>query len=418
MIFEGQTKSIPITKTMVWEAYLKVRSNRGGAGVDGQCWESYDANRSKELYKLWNRLASGSYFPPPVKRVEIPKADGKKRPLGIPTVSDRVAQQVIKAYLEPRLEKEFLDVSYGYRPNRGALEAVAEVRKNVKKYPWVIDLDIQSFFDNVSHDLIFKSLDRHVTEKWVLMYIRRWLESPIMLPDGKSQQPNGKGTPQGGVVSPLLANLFLHYCLDKWLARYYPETRMVRHADDLILHCRTERESKVVLTAVKQRLTSCGLTAHPEKTKIAYCMKAGRRKQSAYSVQFDFLGFSFRPIMMRMRRGGCFLQYDCMMSRRTKVRITGELRALEFHNKSHWTIQDLSELLNPKIRGWINYYGKVHHRCVKTILYYLHHRMLKWVMNKYKRFKRSKVKAADWLRRVCNHYPYLFYHWTLGWQLT
>ncbi len=418
MIFEGQTKSIPITKTMVWEAYQKVRSNKGSAGVDGRSLAAYDGNRSKELYKLWNRMASGSYFPPPVKRVEIPKTGGNKRPLGIPTVSDRIAQQVVKTYLEPRLEREFLDVSYGYRPKRNALEAVNEVRKNVKKYPWAIDLDIKSFFDNVSHDLIFKALNRHVTEKWVLMYIQRWLEAPVVLPNGEQQLSNGKGTPQGGVISPLLANLFMHYCVDKWVGMHYPGVKMVRYADDLILHCGSERESIAVLSAVKQRLANCGLEAHPEKTKIVYCKKSGRRGYASYSVQFDFLGFSFRPIMMRLKKGGCFLQYDCTMSRRSKVRITGELRELQFHNKSQWTIQDLAILLNPKIRGWINYYGKIHHRCVKSVLYYLHHRMIKWVMNKYKRFRRSKVKAVNWLRSVCRSYPYLFYHWTLGWQLT
>lgn len=418
MIFEGQTKSIPITKTMVWEAYQKVKSHKGSGGVDGWSLEAYEANCSKELYKLWNRMSSGSYFPPPVKRVEIPKPDGKKRPLGIPTVSDRIAQQVVKAYLEPRLEREFLDVSYGYRPKRNALGAVNEVRKNVKKYAWVIDLDIKSFFDNVSHDLIFRALSRHVTEKWVLMYIQRWLEAPVVLPNGVQQPSNGKGTPQGGVISPLLANLFMHYCVDKWLCMHYPGVKMVRYADDLIIHCGSERESITVLSAVKQRLSDCGLESHAEKTKTVYCKKAGRRGYASYPVQFDFLGFSFRPITMRLKEGGCFLQYDCTMSRRSKARITGELRALQFHNKSQWTIQDLAELLNPKIRGWINYYGKIHHRCVKTVLYYLHQRMLKWVVNKYKRFKQSKVKAVEWLRRVCNQYSYLFYHWTLGWQLT
>ena len=239
MIFKDQTKSIPITKMMVWEAYKKVKSNKGSAGVDRQSLEDFEANRSKELYKLWNRMASGSYFPPAVKRVSIPKTDGKKRPLGIPTVSDRVAQQVVKTYLEPRLESEFLDVSYGYRPDKNAIAAVNEVRMNVQKYHWVIDLDIQAFFDNVDHELIMKALKRHVSENWILFYITRWLKAPVQLPEGKIQLTTGKGTPQGGVISPLLANLFMHYCVDKWMQVHYPQVKLVRYADDLIIHCRT-----------------------------------------------------------------------------------------------------------------------------------------------------------------------------------
>ncbi|MDT8442581.1 MAG: group II intron reverse transcriptase/maturase, partial [Desulfuromonadales bacterium] len=391
MIFKEQTKSIPITKMMVWESYKKVKSNKGSAGVDNQTLEDFDKVRSKELYKIWNRLTSGSYFPPVVKRVDIPKQGGKTRPLGIPTVSDRIAQQVIKTYLEPRLEVEFLENSYGYRPNKSALTAVKTVQEYVRKYSWVIDLDIKGFFENVNHELLFKALALHVSEKWMLMYIRRWLEAPVELPDGTLLFSSGKGTPQGGVISPLLSNLFLHYCIDKWLLIHYPLVKMVRYADDIIIHCRTYHETNRLLAEVNQRLTDCGLTAHPGKTKIVYCKKSGRN-QKGYPVQFDFLGFSFRPIRMKLKKGGSFLQFDCILSRKSKVRITQELRKLDFHNKTQRTIQDLAILLNPKIRGWINYYGRINRRCLKPVFYYLHHRMIKWVLNKYNRFKRSKVK--------------------------
>jgi len=417
MIFNEQTKSIPITKMVVWEAYKKVKSNKGSAGVDQQTLDDFDKVRSKALYKIWNRLTSGSYFPPEVKRVEIRKQDGKTRPLGIPTVSDRIAQQVIKTYLEPRLETEFLENSYGYRPNKSALSAVKKVQENVRKYSWVIDLDIKEFFENVNHELLFKALKLHVSEKWILLYIRRWLEAPVQLPDGTLLSTSGKGTPQGGVISPLLANLFMHYCFDKWLKIHYPLIKMVRYADDIIIHCRTYQESTRLLAEVKQRLTDCGLTAHPEKTKIVYCKKSGRNLKG-FPVQFDFLGFSFRPIRMKLKKGGSFLQFDCIMSRKSKVRITQELRKLNFHNKTQRTIQDLAILLNPKIRGWLNYYGKINRRCLRPVFYYLHHRMIKWILNKYKRFKRSKVKAVRWLRWVCKSYPNLFYHWVLGYQLT
>ena len=416
MIFKGQTKSIPITKTMVWEAYKKVKSNKGSAGIDQQTLEDFDKTRSKELYKPWNRLGSGSYFPPAVKRVEIRKPDGKPRPLGIPTVSDRIAQQVIKTLLGPRPDAEFLESSYGYRPNKGALSAVKKVQEDVRKYSWAIDLDIKEFFENVNHELIFKALKLHVPEKWILLYIRRWPEAPVQLPNGALMPPLGRGTPQGGVISPLLANLFMHYCFDKWLRTHFPEIEMVRYADDIIVHCRTQQEAARLLIAIKQRLTDCGLIAHPEKTKVVYCKKSGRNLKG-FPVQFDFLGFSFRPIRMKLRRGGSFLQFDCIMGRKSKVRITQELRKLDFHNKTQRSIQDLALLLNPKIRGWLNYDGKINRRCLRPVFYYLHHRTLKWVLNKYKRFKRSKVKAVRWLGWVYKSYPNLFYHWALGYQL-
>ncbi len=239
---------------------------------------------------------------------------------------------------------------------------------------------------------------------------------PVQLPDGTSVPSSGKGTPQGGVISPLLANLFMHYCFDKWLKIHHQEIEMVRYADDIIVHCRTLQEATRLLTAIKRRLTDCGLTAHPEKTKVVYCKKSGRNLKG-FPVQFDFLGFSFRPIRMKLKRGGSFLQFDCIMSRKSKVRITGELRKLNFHNKTQRTIQDLALLLNPKIRGWLNYYGKINRRCMRPVFYYLHHRTIKWVLNKYKRFKRSKVKAVRWLRWVYKSYPNLFYHWGLGYQL-
>jgi group II intron reverse transcriptase/maturase len=416
MIFKEQTKSIPITKMMVWEAYKKVRSNKGSAGVDQQTLENFDKIRSKELYKIWNRLSSGSYFPPVVKRVFIPKQNGKMRPLGIPTVSDRIAQQVIKTLIEPRLETEFMECSYGYRPNKSAHAAVKKVQEYVRKNSWIIDLDIKDFFENVNHELLLKALKVHVSEKWILMYIQRWLESSVQLSDGTLLLTSGKGTPQGGVISPLLANLYLHYCVDKWLLIHYPSVKMVRYADDIVISCRTQQGAIQLLTKLNQRLADCGLTVHSEKTKLVYCKKEGRRL-TGYPVQFDFLGFSFRPIMMKLKKGGSFLQFDCIMSRKSKVRITQMLRKLDFHNKTQRTIQDLAILLNPQIRGWINYYGKINRRSLKPVFYYLHHRLIKWTMNKYKRFKRSKVKAVKWLRRVFNSFPNLFYHWTLGYQL-
>jgi RNA-directed DNA polymerase len=416
MIFKDETKSVPITKEMVWEAYKKVKSNGGSAGIDHQSLSEFDKVRSKGLYKIWNRLASGSYLAPKIKRVTIPKGKGKTRPLGIPTVGDRVAQQVVKSYIEPRFEAIFADNSYGYRPKKSAHSAIKEVQQNVLKYSWVLDLDIKEFFENVSHELLMKALRKHVSEQWVLMYIQRWLEAPVQLEDGSIKEPTGKGTPQGGVISPLLANLYLHYCVDKWLEKHYPEIKMVRYADDLIIHCGSYAIATQILSTLTARLTACGLTAHPEKTKIVYCKK-DKRNLEGYPVQFDFLGFSFQPIRYKLKTGGSFLQFDCKMSRKSKVRITEELKKSEFHRKSQWSIQGIANLLNPKIRGWIQYYGKISKRSLKPVFYYLHQRIIRWILNKYKSFKGSKVKAIAWLRAIGKSYPNLFYHWELGYKL-
>lgn len=278
----------------------------------------------------------------------------------------------------------------------------------MRKYKWVIDSDIQEFFENVDHELLYKALAVHVPEKWVFLYIKRWLEVPVLLADGKQKYPNGKGTPQGGVISPLLSNLYLHYCIDKWLAKYFPSVKLVRYADDMIIHCTKEYQAKHLLVKIRHRLSACGLTVHPEKTKIVYCKKSGRELKGK-SVQFDLLGFSFQPMVTRFRKGGAFLQYDCKMSRKSKKRILADLRAMDLHRKSQSTIQDLAISLNPKIRGWINYYGNVRRKSLKPVFYYLHHRLIKWILNKYKGFKRSRLLAIKWLRRVTVQYPNLFF---------
>jgi RNA-directed DNA polymerase len=238
-----ETKSLPITKRMVWEAHKQVRGNKGAAGTDQETLDMYKERLSDNLYILWNRLSPGSYFPPPVLEVEIPKDDGRKRKLGIPTVSDRIAQQVVKNYLEPRFEAEFSSHPYGHRPNKDAHQAIEAVRMNVREYWWVIDMDITGFFDNMSYKLLMKAVDRHVEENWVKMYVIRWLEAPIEDKEGNRRFRDGTGTPQGGVTSPLLANLFLYYALDKWLELNYPNLKFVRYADDAIVHCHTLKQA-------------------------------------------------------------------------------------------------------------------------------------------------------------------------------
>ncbi|MES9859192.1 MAG: group II intron reverse transcriptase/maturase [Sedimenticola sp.] len=272
-----QAKSFCITKRQVWEAYKRVKVNKGAAGVDGQTIKDFEADLKDNLYKLWNRLASGSYFPSPVMRVEIPKSDGGIRPLGIPTVADRVAQMVVKQFLEPELEKHFHSDSYGYRPGKSALGAVGQARERCWKSNWVLDLDIKGFFDNIDHELIMRAVSRHTDEKWVLIYIERWLKAPVEMLDGSHTYPE-KGTPQGGVVSPLLANLFLHYAFDQWMERENPTISFERYADDAVCHCKNRIQAEKLQQELNERMGSVGLELHPEKTKIVYCKDDNRRE--------------------------------------------------------------------------------------------------------------------------------------------
>ena len=346
-IFEEKAKPLPISRKQVWKAFKKVKSNKGSAGVDKVSISMYEQDLESNLYKLWNRLASGSYFPPAVKEVEIPKDNGKKRHLGIPTVSDRIGQQVVKDLLEPMLEKAFHKSSYGYRPLKSAHQALQAVRDNVRRYSWVIDLDITKFFDNVNHEKLQKALDRHVEENWIKMYIKRWLKAPKQKRDGELEERQGKGTPQGGVISPLLANLYLHYTFDRWMEKEYSNLAFVRYADDIIVHCTSEAQSHTVLRQIQSRLEACDLTTHPEKTKIVYC-KDYRRKEVGKQVKFDFLGFSFRPESKPSKRGGMFLGYDCAISNKNYSKIVGVFKDMQIHRWTGATLQDIADELNPK----------------------------------------------------------------------
>ena len=410
----NETKSVPVSKEQVWLAYKKVRSNHGSAGVDQIGMEEYDAQRSKHLYKLWNRMASGSYFPPPVKEVEIPKKDGKVRKLGIPTISDRVGQMVIKEYLEPRFEKIFSQSSYGYRPGKNAHQALEAVQVNCRKTDWVIDLDIKGFFDNIDHDKLMLALEKHVSEKWCLLYIKRWLTTPVQTKTGELVQKQGKGTPQGGVISPLLANLFLHYAMDKWLEQTHPTVKYVRYADDAILHCRNKPHAEHVLQALKERMQTCGLELHPEKTKLVYC-RDYRRQEKHGTVKFDFLGYSFQPrTALSKKTGKLFLGFGCAISIASKKRIADKMEELDIVHLTHKSIVGVAKFLEPYIRGWINYYGKFRISALNPIFQLLRKRLVRWARQRYKRYKTSLNKAYDWLERIRKQFPGLFYHWRLG----
>jgi group II intron reverse transcriptase/maturase len=400
---------------MVKAAYRKVKANHGAAGIDKESLEKYQEDLLGNLYVLWNRLSSGSYFPKPLRSVSIPKSNGKQRVLGIPAVSDRIAQQVVKDYLAPRLEAVFSKHSYGYRPLKSAHQAIAAVQENVRYYAWVLDMDIKSYFDEVDHELLLKALDRHVEEKWVKMYIMRWLEAPSQQADGTLKSKAGKGTPQGGVISPLLANLFLHYVLDKWIEKRHPAVAFVRYADDVIIHCQTEEEAKKLLGDIRQRLADCKLSLNEAKTKLVYCKDYRRTKKTGFGKKFDFLGFTFKPRTIVSKREGSylFLGYGCAISQSAQARIKQGWKKQNWHRRSDITIQEIAEAVNAQMRGVIRYYGKYRLWELQGLMRHFEFRLVKWVLNKYKGFRNSQTEAYQWIKRLKRSYPTMFYYWTV-----
>lgn len=406
-----QAKPFAISKREVWEAWKKVKANQGAAGVDGQTVRGFEADLQRNLYKLWNRLASGSYFPPAVLRVEIPKGDGRMRPLGIPTVADRVAQMVAKQRLEPEVEKHFHPDSYGYRPGKSALDAVGQARQRCWRYGWVLDLDIKGFFDNIDHSLLMRAVRKHTEEKWVLLYIKRWLKAAVAMPDGTTQLPE-KGTPQGGVISPLLANLFLHYGFDQWMQREYPAVPFERYADDAVCHCRTEAQAQTLREALEKRMNAIGLELHPDKTRIVYC-KDNDRRGDYPQTQFDFLGYTFRPRRSKNRWGKYFINFTPAISNKAAKAIRRTSRKWRWPCRSDKSLEDLAYINNKVVQGWINYYGRYYKSALYPVLRVFDRRLEMWAMRKYKQLRGHRRKAMHWLRRIARKQPTLFAHWRL-----
>ena len=345
---------------MVFEAFKKVKANKGSYGVDRQSIEEFEVDLKNNLYKLWNRMSSGSYWPPPVLEVEIPKKGGVRK-LGIPTVSDRIAQMVAKQYLEPDLESVFLEDSYGYRPKKSALEAVGKTRERCWRYDWVIDLDIKGFFDHISHDLLMKAVRKHTSCQWILLYIERWLKAPIKKKNGEIEG-RSRGTCQGSVISPLMANLFLHYAFDRWMKENHPSMPFQRYADDIIVHSKTEKEAKDIEKEIEKRLKACQLELNRSKTQVVYC-KDGRRKGRHENTKFIFLGYEFRARKVKIKGKKSFTGFNPGVSREAKTKITRKMRTWKLHLKSQVTIEELAKAINPVIRGWINYYQQILPHC-------------------------------------------------------
>lgn len=408
----NEAKPFSISKMEVWEAYQRVKANKGAAGVDGESIEDFERNLKNNLYKIWNRMSSGSYFPPPVRAKEIAKKSGGTRKLGIPTVADRIAQQVAKTKLEPELEPLFHADSYGYRPGKSALDAVGQARERCWRNDWVLDLDIKGFFDNLDQNLLMRAVKKHAKDQWVVLYIERWLQASVQEEDGRLT-PRAKGTPQGGVISPLLANLFLHYALDRWLAVNYPQVKFERYADDSIVHCRTERQAQEVRKAIAERLQRCGLELHPEKTKIVYC-KDDLRRRTYPNEKFDFLGYTFQPRRSKNRKGKFFINFSPAVSSKAAKAIRDKIRSWNLPRRSDKAIEDLSRMFNPIIRGWLRYYGRYYRSALYPTMRELDRDLALWAKRKYKKLRGHLRRATHWISRISRRAPALFGHWQMG----
>ena len=406
-------KSFEISKHMVYEAYRRVKANKGAAGVDGQSVAQFEQDLKGNLYRLWNRMSSGSYFPPPVRMVEIPKPGGRGvRVLGVPSVADRIAQTAAAMALEPGVEKIFHPDSYGYRPGKSALDAVARCRDRCWRSDWVIDLDIEGFFDNLDHDLVLKAVAHHTDQRWILLYVERWLKAPLQRPDG-SLVARGRGSPQGSAISPLLANLFMHYAFDAWMAREHPAVAFERYCDDVVVHCRSEAEAHRVRAAIAQRLSECGgLQLHPDKTHVVYC-KDGTRRGSYEHTSFTFLGYGFRARKVRTKTGKYFFGFNPAISDEAAKRIRAQIRSWRLHLRSGSSLKDLAREINAIVRGWTNYYGRFYPSALVPSLNRINDYLVRWIVQKYKRYKGRWMRARDALGRAARLYPGMFAHWKL-----
>ncbi|MGJ6970072.1 group II intron reverse transcriptase/maturase [Streptosporangium sp. G11] len=406
---KSSDKPFDISKREVWEAWQKVKANKGAPGVDGCSIDDFEEDLKNNLYRIWNRMSSGSYFPPPVLAVEIPKPHGGgTRILGVPTVADRIAQTVVARRLEAKVEPIFHADSYGYRPGRSALHAVDACRRRCWKSDWVIDLDIQKFFDSVRWDLIVKAVEANTDQPWVVLYVKRWLQAPLQSADETLQQRD-RGTPQGSAVSPVLANLFLHYAFDAWMAREFPGIAFERYVDDAVVHCSSEAQARIVVKAIAERMEQVGLRLHPDKTKIVYCQD-GKRGSSHEHTSFTFLGFTFRQRKARTKQGKNFNNFLPAISKDALKRINAEVRYWRLHNRTGHTFKELARRINPIVRGWMQYYGAFYRSALYPLLSRINAYLVRWIRKKYKRLQARKKALKCW-QGITERYPRMFAHW-------
>jgi RNA-directed DNA polymerase len=412
---EDSAKPFVIDRHWVWEAYKAVKGNKGCAGVDKIDFKRFDKRMQDNLYKLWNRMSSGSYMPEPVLQVEIPKSSGGKRPLGIPTILDRIAQMTVVMQITPRLEAIFHQDSYGYRPAKSAHDAIGKARERCFKYGWVLDMDISKFFDTIDHSLLMKAVERHVPERWMLLYIERWLKVPYQTKDGELIERT-MGVPQGSVIGPVLANLFLHYVFDKWMEVNYPEVSFERYADDTICHLRTREEAEHMKEVIMQRFSDCKLTLNDEKTKIVHCEDSNRREGGdGCENSFDFLGYEFRAREARNNKTGqVFTAFSPAMSKKSVKKINEAMKSWNLYSKLQWGINQIAEEINPQVRGWHNYYTKFGKSAFWYVMKHLNDKLARWARRKYKDFKKHPKHAKVWLESLSRRERGMFVHWSLG----
>lgn len=407
-----KTKSFDIPKKTVFEAYIAIKQNKGAAGIDGVSIAEFETDLKNNLYKIWNRMSSGAYFPPAVKAVDIPKKTGGTRTLGIPTVADRIAQTVVKMQFEPKVEKYFHADSYGYRPGKSAHDALDITRKRCWKYDWVLEFDIKGLFDNIDHELLIKAVRKHTECKWELLYIKRWLTAPFQRTDGQVIDRE-RGTPQGGVISPILANLFLHYCFDKWMEREFPNNPWCRYADDAVIHCTSEKQARYLKDRLETRFRECKLEIHPDKTKIVYC-KDSNRTEEKENIEFTFLGYTFKPRKAKGHEDKVFTSFLPAISRKAKINLYQEMRRWRLLWMTQKSMEQIAEGINPMTWGWLNYYGRYGKKELARVLDKINYHLMLWVQRKYKKCRHSTKRAYQYLLRVCDAKPKLFAHWEVG----
>ncbi|MDW8803201.1 group II intron reverse transcriptase/maturase [Clostridium sp. A1-XYC3] len=408
----NKTKSFEISKRLVYEAYREIKANKGAAGVDDVTLEQFDSDLQKNLYKIWNRMSSGTYFPPSVKAVDIPKKNGGTRTLGIPTVADRIAQMVVKLKFENKVEKYFLPDSYGYRPGKSAHDAIEVTRKRCWQYNWVLEFDIKGLFDNINHDLLMKAVRKHTNCKWELLYIERWLKVPFEKSNGEAVARE-TGVPQGGVISPVLANLFMHYVFDKWMKINFPDNPWCRYADDGLVHCKTMRQAQYIKDCLDKRFKECNLEIHPDKTKIVYC-KDSNRKENHENIEFTFLSYTFRPRKAKGKDNIEFTSFLPAISSKAKNHIRKEVKEWRLLWMTNKGLKDIAEKYNPVIRGWLNYYGKYGRKELAKVLDTINKHLCFWIRRKYKKYKHKPQNARKCLRMMSVKYRFLFAHWKVG----
>lgn len=410
-----KTKPFNIPKTLFVQAYKLVKANAGAAGVDRESLEDFEINLKDNLYRLWNRMSSGCYFPPPVRAVPIPKKSGGERLLGVPTVSDRICQMVAKLVFEPGVEAIFLPDSYGYRPNKSALDAIGVTRQRCWYHDWIVEFDIKGLFDNLSHELLMKAVRKHTQESWIILYIERWLKAPMQMGDGVIINRTC-GTPTGGVISPVLSNLFLHYVFDAWMQRNHPNKPWCRYADDGLVHCETLSQAEALLDELRVRFGECGLELHPDKTQIVYC-KDGARRKDYPNKSFDFLGYTFRARLCKnTKRNSMFMNFTPAVSKVAMKSMRAEIRKHGLRNRTDLSLAEIAHWYNPILNGWLNYYGRYTRSAMYPVWRHFNKTLIAWAMRKYKPLQKRKTRASIFLEGISEKQPSLFAHWRAGMQ--